>query len=528
MLRRYSIQIMLVVAMVAAAGFCFSALLDYGHSHSSLASTGRIRSWAGTVKEHPSMPDHHQPINPPGRPAGPGGPHPGPNPAPAPQDHSQADGTGGGNHFLVLLYIYAAGFFLLSGLLFYRYAAGKINFSPGDSRLILIILLVLGLFLRLYLAAVIEGHSGDLSFFRNWSASAARDLTNFYSNSRCDYPPLYIYVLCLLGKTASITSLQPYTTILLKLPSILADLVTAWLICHWSKRCLPERAGVLLAASYIFNPAVFINSAMWGQVDSCYTLLIALAIWALINSKTVFSSGLFSAAILMKPQGIIFLPVLAFDLLRQKNWQSILKALAGFAAVAVIIVLPLAWQQGAAWIIRLFSGTIGEYPFASVNAFNLFYLLGANYVSDSQVPCLFSYHNWGMLFIVLTTAYTWWIYARGNTTRLAAAAALMLIVGVFTLGPSMHERYLFPATALAIMAFIALTDKRFLLLAGGFSISVFINTGMVLLTGSGFGHSSSYGMAAPIVSILNMLLLVYLAWVLYDRTNHRLHTLLPS
>jgi Gpi18-like mannosyltransferase len=36
----------------------------------------------------------------------------------------------------------------------------------------------------------------------------------------------------------------------------------------------------------------------------------------------------------------------------------------------------------------------------------------------------------------------------------------------------MHERYLFPVVALAVLAFIYWQDKRLWLLAGGFSLTV--------------------------------------------------------
>ncbi|MFC7441847.1 hypothetical protein [Laceyella putida] len=72
---------------------------------------------------------------------------------------------------------------------------------------------------------------------------------------------------------------------------------------------------------------------------------------------------------------------------------------------ALVIVLPFSFGQEPLWTFKLFSGTIGEYPYASVNAFNFYSLLGANYAADSATLFVFSYHTWGMIFIVMITAY---------------------------------------------------------------------------------------------------------------------------
>jgi len=132
-----------------------------------------------------------------------------------------------------------------------------------------------------------------------------------YSSSRSsDYPPLYMYILFLTGKIAGVPAMNPYFTLLLKLPSIVADITTSYLIYRLAGKYLSLEISVLLSAFYIFNPAVFINSTFWGQVDSFFTFIVVSAVFMLSEKKTGLSSALFAAAVMMKPQGIIFLPVL--------------------------------------------------------------------------------------------------------------------------------------------------------------------------------------------------------------------------
>lgn len=80
----------------------------------------------------------------------------------------------------------------------------------------------------------------------------------------------------------------------------------------------------------------------------------------------------------------------------------------------------------------------------------------------------------------------------------------------------MHERYLFPAAALSVLAFIYLKDKRLLLLCIGFSAASYINTHSILFGAGGGMNSSAYTPVLMFTSLLNVVLFLYLVKVLYD------------
>ena len=126
-------------------------------------------------------------------------------------------------------------------------------------------------------------------------------------------------VLFLIGKISSINIVNPYFILLLKLPSIIADIATSYFIYKLAKKYLSAEVSLLLSVFYIFNPAIFIDSTFWGQVDHFFAFPIVLAVFLLSEKKIGFSSAVFTAAVLMKPQGIIFLPILFFELVRQKE-----------------------------------------------------------------------------------------------------------------------------------------------------------------------------------------------------------------
>lgn len=420
------------------------------------------------------------------------------------------------------LALYAALFFGAAAALLL--AAGWLRRTGGWLRTaspqrVLWLTLGIGFFARLALAPAVGGHPFDLNLFRQWASAAAEGLTSFYTASGSDYPPLYIYVLYGIGKLIGSAALSPYAILFLKLPSILADIATAYLLYRIAKPRLRTEIGLGIAAFYMFNPAVFINSTFWGQVDSFFTLLVVLGVYFISQNKLGWASMLMTAAVLMKPQGMIFLPVLGFALLSSRSMKLWLKAAVSAIATAVVVILPFAWGKEPLWIVKLYASTIGEYPYASVNAFNFFSFLGANYKSDQSTLLLLSYSTWGMIFIVLITLFSGWLYLRSKNLRWAAAIALVQIAGVFTFASSMHERYLFPAAALALLAYIELKDRRILWIALGFSATIFMNTYDIFYHHTSGGES--FYLTLAITSLLNVLLCAYLGKVLWNAQDWR-------
>ncbi|GAB1775478.1 glycosyltransferase family 39 protein [Priestia megaterium] len=432
-----------------------------------------------------------------------------------------AGSQGANKDYETPLALYTVGFFIAAAFVYGLLKKKKWHHSIGHSRVILWSLLGTGLFIRIALIPWVGSHM-DASLFKNWASVAANHFSNFYAKSGSDYPPFYIYILFIVGKVGSLPDFQQYFSLLIKIPPILADVITSYLLYRLARRYLAPSFAYLLAIGYLFNPAILVNSTFWGQVDSFFTLLIVLAI-VMITEKRIYASAvIFTAAVLMKPQAIIILPILFFELIRLKQVKHFFGIALTAAFTAVAILLPFSIGKSPTWIIDLFSSTIGEYPYASVNAYNFFSLIGANYKDSSATLLFFSYHTWGLIFIVATTVFSWLIYIKGRSFKYAALAALIQISGVFTFASSMHERYLFPAAALALLAYIYLKDKNLLYLSLGFSISIFMNTFFVLYGDSNMQNSTSYPFSMFATSMLNVLLVVYLvkvAWNLVQKST---------
>ena len=91
-----------------------------------------------------------------------------------------------------------------------------------------------------------------------------------------------------------------------------------------------------------------------------------------------------------------------------------------------------------------------------------------------------TYGQLGMALMVLSFAFGIVVYLRGTGRKrllLASAATMQL---VFVLGSKMHERYILPALALLLLAYVETGDVRLLASAVLTSAAAAVNIGAVL------------------------------------------------
>ena len=374
--------------------------------------------------------------------------------------------------------------------------------------------LLTGLIIRIILAMTVESFSTDINLFQFWSQRAAEGLFKIYQGDYfLDYPPSYLYVLFIIGKIAGFLGLtggEPLYILLLKMPSILADLITAYLLYRLAKKKLPGIWPILVSIIYVFNPAVIINSTIWGQVDSFLVMFFALGLFLMESRKPELAGLPLAIAVLIKPQGLIILPIILFELLKRKDWKILLKTAAYGIGTAIVIILPFAIVEGPAWIFSLYLSTADGYKYVSLNAFNFFSLIGANLKPDSETFLFFSYKVWGALFIMATIIYSVILHWKGKGAHLKYVNALVIFMGVFMLSTRMHERYLFPALFFLAVILILKKDKWSLVFYGVASFTIFTNTIAVLdrQIKYDYPHVSPDDPVLIFISLINVILFI--------------------
>ncbi|MFX3631645.1 MAG: phospholipid carrier-dependent glycosyltransferase [Candidatus Pristimantibacillus sp.] len=384
--------------------------------------------------------------------------------------------------------------------------------------------LLVALGFRVVVATAYPGYISDMNTFMYWANDVyVNGISNFYREGVfADYPPGYIYVLYVLKMLQSMLDLD-YTTnaarLLFKLPAMLADLAAGWFIYQSAKKKLGASAAIGLMLLYVWNPAIWIDSAAWGQVDSVFTLFLVLAIHAVVGNRFERGALWYAIAVLIKPQALIFMPVILLAVWHKREWKrSAISALYGIA-VFIALAMPFFWNNGGiAGLINLYKTTLSSYAYATLNAFNLYSLTGGNWTPLETKWMFLSYGTWGSMAIVLAVIAAVFLSLRGKHKQDLSKSffiGLVLIAIVFLLGTKMHERYLFPAILLLVFAYIQAQDRRILHLLLGFSVTLFINVGYALAFSSFTTDIPADGIVL-LTSIINLGLLIYTLYIGYD------------
>lgn len=375
-------------------------------------------------------------------------------------------------------------------------------------------MILLGGLLR-FLVAPSEGLKGDIATFEGWARSAATfGVAQSYSEQLGDimlpnYPPFSMLVIAGLGQvqeTLFSPSLQQNpaaSRVLIKTPAILADLLTAVVLFLVLNRSLGSRAARIGSAVYAFNPAVWYNSAVWGQMDSVFTLLILGALACAMGRRWAWCGIWAALALLTKAQAVIILPVLAVAM--TYRWKALVPVATAALSTVAVVMLPFLLGGRLVQVLNVYLNSVGFYPVLTFNAYNIWYALYNGQQPESSL--MFNLASYRSVGLAIFGAVTGWLLVslrrtvrdifRSNEAGLLLVLVTSLIAyAFFQFNTEMHERYLFP----------------------------FIALGLPLLFIS--RRAAVYYCAASLLFFLN--LLGVLPWTAIDRSLFRELTHLPS
>lgn len=423
-------------------------------------------------------------------------------------------------------------FFAILGILILGLCHVEVKCRQGKIHKDYVILLFCGaLALRLFAASMSKGFGNDTACFASWADRIFQlGPGEFYSpDVFTDYPPGYMYVLWILGAVRKLFDLEYYSVphlILLKVPAIACDLACGYLVLREARKKCTEIQAAFLCAAFLFNPAVILNSSVWGQVDSVFTLCVACMCLSLVRGKMLPAYISFALGVLIKPQTLLFGPVLLAGILdhvflKDFSWQKFFRNLfQGLAAIGGMVLAALPFGFENVW--KQYFSTVGSYPYAAVNAYNFWGFLGKNWISQEETFLGIPYVAYGMAAIVITVALVLVLSLRrpGDPEKYPFLAAL-LVITIFMFSVRMHERYMYPGLLLLLLAYVYRPSRLTYLCYGGFSILHFYNTCNVLF----YYDPSNYDRKASIILLVSggMLagegFLCYLAWKLYGKAG---------
>jgi hypothetical protein len=310
----------------------------------------------------------------------------------------------------------------------------------------------------------------------------------------CDYPPLVPYALTLAEaarRLAGAPEVSRPSVVLVKLPSLLAQaaaipLVWAALRGRWGEK-RARRAALLLALS----PALFVNSAAWGQFDVPPALFVIAALIFLLHDRPVGAGMATGAAIATKLLAVVVAPLFALWIARRHGWRRLAVATGAGIAVTLASASPHVLGGAGPAVLKAYTGAVDYYPYRTGEAYNGWYLLDRYDMDARRMPGPvarrddrpaigpLTFRDVGLAAFAAYAAFAMAVLWRRPRPHALLWCTGMLLFGFFMLPTQVHQRYIVPAVA--VLALLAPLSARGAVLFAGLTLTATLNQGLDLL-----------------------------------------------
>lgn len=344
----------------------------------------------------------------------------------------------------------------------------------------MVLLIFVSAFLLRLILSPYGNHPIDINDWIGWSNRLVEVGFSKFYEAWSDYLPGYLYVLWFLGHLKNFLyslGLQIPPEMIYKLPAIIADMVLVLISYKISRKFFDQKKSLIIAGIFAFNPAIFANSSLWGQIDIINTLFYILTFLLLLQKRILLSGVILAISLLIKPQGLFLLPLI-FLLVIKERWQiaEFFKGTAVFLFVYlggfVLFSNKLNIFQ---FIFERYSVGLNQYQYTSLNAFN-FWAIGQRWwIADSQTWLGISFHLWGIIMSALISLLILWKFWKNYSVEdidklfLVNFSMCLIFLGSFIFLTRVHERLL-------------LTPLIFLMLAAMFRKGLWILVVILSLT----------------------------------------------
>lgn len=374
--------------------------------------------------------------------------------------------------------------------------------------------------LRVLLAVHFRGYIGDQMIFISWmDAVNQTGLAHAYQTAQVNYPPIYLMILDAYGHLMKAINISVEPGLTAKIPGIVLDGVAMLAFFFVSRSVRHTKWRLFIATFFCLNPAIFFDSAVWGQVDILDGILVGLAVY-MLSKRAVLAGILWSLAILSKFESIVVLPVLGvytfYDWMSTQTSKRAVRLGLGILT-PLLIVFAYLFSQGSLleMIQKAYIATTGEYPYLSMNAMNIWFdFLGSPGNVDTSIWFAgMSYKSVGLGLLFLATLFSIYYFWNAMENRQLAILkmATWLAFSFYMLPTEIHERYILMAVILSV--FVCLFDKSWILLAMGLTLTGYFN----LLAVNSHNVNATQDMW---MVYLNIVLLVAMAILMWKMIRH--------
>jgi dolichyl-phosphate-mannose--protein O-mannosyl transferase/Gpi18-like mannosyltransferase len=345
--------------------------------------------------------------------------------------------------------------FVLFGLVLYQLYQLLLPFlEEGDQFFTWAMFILVVLYLVKTLALLgFSGFGTDVGSYQAWALQIA-DMGPAHTYQQgyfLDYPPGYLYALWIAGIISRAIGAGGDTLrVIVESPALIADFFMCFVVFAYVRRSEHSKLALIAMLMVALNPALLFDTVVWGQSDSVLTLVMWLAVVATLAGEYEISWALAAVSVLIKPQGLMIVPVLGWWLLLEADYATWLRSAIVSLGTFIIGIAPFQIGHQWNWIIDLYTSTAAYYHETSVNAFNFIALIGGLRQQDSSTIAGVSFFALGMALLVPLYSFVGYVLWRARTARSLFFASFIALFGFFLFAPRMHERYLYPSLVFVV------------------------------------------------------------------------------
>lgn len=363
----------------------------------------------------------------------------------------------------------------------------------------LLSLFILGFLLRVFLLFI--DYSWDLNnhivwandlWTRGFSGFYFKRSSEVYASAYPNYPPLalvFFYIIFLINglitkliwllnisfplfpsRLVFFVDSRLFLAGLLKIPSVLADLGCGAIIYIISQRLIKKdkRRRLILTSLFLFNPAIFYNSAFWGQIDIIPIFFSLSAFYfILFTNKYWLSAIMFIFGLLVKPTILVYFPVYLIFFLNKFGWFNFLKSFVLANIIFIISFTPFLKNNNyliAPYMIYYSKIILAQsLPFVTNGAFNFWTLITGINPVQAAAKFVFglsynivAYLISGLIYLIVILRY---LNLKKKINNFFYALFISSL-GAFIFLTKMHERYLI--LVLPLILFLYFDNKKIL------------------------------------------------------------------
>lgn len=325
----------------------------------------------------------------------------------------------------------------------------KITFEKNIQFLGILFLFIIGVLVRMDTRMI----TPDMSiYYIPWFRFIRDNGVSAFRENFSHYSPLLNYLIAI---TTYADSIIPKVTAIKLLP-IAADFLTALAIfkivrLKYSQNLLPYLASSL----FLLLPTVFINSAIWGQTDSLYTLFLVISLFFILKNRPFLCALSFGLAFSLKLQAVFFAPVFFYLLFTKKvKWWLIFL----IPLVYVVTCIPILIMRGDfTGALVTYLNQVSKFKWLSGNAPNFYIFINQE---NYQLGLVFG------LIIAVIVLTSWFLLSVSRHKQITNEWLILFTLISVTITPSilpkMYDRYFYPADVFSLITAFFIPELWFI------------------------------------------------------------------